>query len=282
MRVNTVLRGAKKPFDGVKPPFNRFRPSFRPPDLIGALLPALCIIIWQILSETNAIPAFMLPSPRAVFHFTMDFAFGLHDRAAFSGSLAGHLMSSAGRVAAGFSIAVAVGLTLGYMSGSVSLIFRLVNPFVMLMRSVPGIGWLPVSIVWFGVGEKNTVFLIALAAFFPIYANTVHSVVAIDDEYFAVANVFGASRIQILRHVILPLSFSGVTVGLRLGMGISWAYLVLGEMTGVNSGLGAVMADGRMLGQTHIILVCMAVIAAAGAAADFVLSAVCRVLNPNT
>ncbi len=78
---------------------------------------------------------------------------------------------------------------------------------------------------------------------------TVHGVVSIEREYIDVAQVFGASRAQMFRYVIFPLSFANVATGLRLGLGLSWDYLVLGELTDVNSGIGAVLADGRMLGK---------------------------------
>ncbi len=249
------------------------------PDFLGLILPVGVILAWYLVCETKSVPAYILPPPQKVFGFLADFAIGPPNETAYSGLLLQHVLSSTARVATGFLTAAALGLPLGYLSGRVQCVYRVINPFIMLIRSIPGIAWLPVAIVWFGVGESNTLFLISLAAFFPIYMNTAHSAHEIDDKYISVARVFGATRPQMFRYVIFPLSFSGVTVGLRLGLGISWAYLVLGELTGVNIGIGAVMSDGRMLGQTHIIIVCMGIIAVLSIVTDILFKMACRIMR---
>ena len=149
-----------------------------------------------------------------------------------------------------------------------------------MIRAVPGIGWLPVAIVWFGVGEGNTLFLISLAAFFPIYVNTAHAAATVPGQLTKAGRMMGARGLTLFRTVIFPASFPEAAVGLRLGLGVAWAYLVLGEVTGVATGLGAVMNDGRMLGHVDIVLAAMIVIAAAGKLTDLLLLAACRAYCP--
>ena len=119
---------------------------------------------------------------------------------------------------------------------------------IQAIRSVPGIGWLPLAIVWFGIGTKTTVFLIALAGFFPIYVNSAQGARHVRDIWKRAAFMLGADRWSIFTTVILPGAMPSVVSGLRVALGLSWAYLVLGELTGVPDGLGAVIMDARMLG----------------------------------
>jgi NitT/TauT family transport system permease protein len=230
-------------------------------DWLGAVIPSVIIIIWLCIPSALNVPAYVFPSLENIIYGFIDFAFGNYNLNIYSGTLFVHLTASIVRVLSGFSIAAALGLTFGYISGNIIVFYRLVNPIINLFRAIPGIAWLPISIVWFGIGNGQSVFLISLAAFFPVYTNTCHGVITIDEDLTAVSKVYGTGPIQNFKYVVFPLSLQDAAVGLRVGLGLSWAYLVLGEMTGVNKGIGAVMQDARMLGQIHIIIICMLVIA---------------------
>ncbi|WP_425059607.1 ABC transporter permease [Sporomusa carbonis] len=106
----------------------------------------------------------------------IDFALGNWQLNSYSATLGEHSQASAIRVYSGFGLAVVLGLPLGYLSGRITGINRLIDPLIQLIRTVPGIGWLPLAMVWFGVGERMPLFVIALAAFFPIYVNTVQGI----------------------------------------------------------------------------------------------------------
>ncbi len=149
-----------------------------------------------------------------------------------------------------------------------------------LIKAVPGIGWLPIAIVWFGVGEGNTLFLMSLAAFFPVYVNTAAGAAAIPEMYIQAGQMLGAQGFGLFRAIVFPAAFPQAAVGLRLGLGVAWAYLVLGEVTGVTKGLGAIMSDARMLGHVEMVLTAMIVIAVAAKVTDFLLVAVCRRIYP--
>lgn len=119
---------------------------------------------------------------------------------------------------------------------------------------MPGISWLPLALVWFGIGMRTTVFLVALAAFFPVYLNTAAGARQIDPLLYRAGAMMGIGRLRGVFAILLPAAMPQIIGGLRLGLGISWAYLVLGELTGVANGLGAVIMDARMLGRIDIMM----------------------------
>lgn len=249
-------------------------------DPLALVLPALMVVLWYFASASGLLPAYKLPSPVDLFYVLADFATGAFGVTPYAGTLLTHLLCSLRRVACGFVIAAAAGLVLGFATGLLPLLRRLLDPLIHVIRAVPGIGWLPVAIVWFGVGEGNTLFLISLAAFFPIYVNTAHAAATVPGQLTKAGRMMGARGLTLFRTVIFPASFPEAAVGLRLGLGVAWAYLVLGEVTGVATGLGAVMNDGRMLGHVDIVLAAMIVIAAAGKLTDLLLLAACRAYCP--
>ena len=249
-------------------------------DPLALVVPIGLLAVWYAASASGALPAYQLPSPYRLLQVLVDFITGQLHVTPYSGTLWLHLWASLRRVACGFGIAAALGLTAGFLTGRVPVLRRLFDPFLHMLRAIPGIGWLPVAIVWFGVGEKNTLFLISLAAFFPIYMNTAHGAAEVSPLLLRAGQMLGAKGFTLFRTVIFPAAFPDAVVGLRLGLGVAWAYLVLGEITGVSRGLGAVMSDGRMLGHVDIVLATMVIIAVLGKLTDWVLMAVCRAIHP--
>ena len=247
-------------------------------DLLGIVVPALVIVIWSVAPSAANIPAYILPPLQNIVSGLLDFAFGWYNLNIYSGTMFEHISASVVRVLNGFSRAAALGLAFGYVSGCSVTVNRLLNPFINFLRTIPGIAWLPISIVWFGIGNTQSIFLISLAAFFPVYVNTCHGAMTVDDELIDVARIFGANTLQKFWYLILPMSLKDVSVGLRIGLGLSWAYLVLGEMTGVNRGIGAVMQDARMLGQNHMIIICMLVIALTAIVFDRLLNLIMKMV----
>lgn len=237
-------------------------------DALALVLPLSLVAVWCLASYVIMLPPYLLPRPDQVLVGLLDFVIGKWKLSPYSGRFVSHTLASLSRVIQGFLIALAVGLPLGIWSGSVTRAKRVFDPFVDLLRMVPGIGWLPIAMVWFGVGHVSAVFLIALASFFPIYINTALGVRIIPLNLIQAARSLGATGSFLFFHVIIPAASPGILSGMRLGLGISWAYVVLGELTGVNEGLGAVMMNARMLGDTNMILVCMIVIALLGRLTD--------------
>ncbi|SHI93315.1 NitT/TauT family transport system permease protein [Dethiosulfatibacter aminovorans DSM 17477] len=236
----------------------------------------IVLVLWQYASIRELVPEYLLPSPLKLAFIGWDFMTGALDLTPYSGTFFKHFSASVGRVAAGFLIASALGIILGYSSGRSRTFNELVNPILNGVKAVPGIGWLPVALVWFGVGQKTTVFLISLAAFFPVYMNTCMGAMRVPEIYIKSARMMGASKSRIWTTVIIPASIDSLLAGLRLAMGVSWAYLVLGEITGVAEGLGAVMMDGRMLGHVDVVIMTMILIAVLGWLCDCMLTGIFR------
>ncbi|MDI3538933.1 MAG: NitT/TauT family transport system permease protein [Methanolobus sp.] len=240
-------------------------------DIIGFILPALIFITWYLVTLEGKVPGYLIPSPVNLVRVAVDFATGYANLTPYGGTLPAHALASVQRVALGFGLAAAFGLPLGFLTGRINLAKSSLDPTVHLIRIIPGIGWLPIAMVWFGVGETTTLFLVALAAFFPIYVNAAQGASSVSPLLIRAGRMLGASRLTLFTTVIIPAAMPSTVAGLRLGLGISWAYLVLGELTGVTYGLGAVMMDARMLGHVEMILVPMIFIGLLGRVSDMLL-----------
>ena len=249
-------------------------------DFVSFIVPIFFILSWVILPVVFSTPEYLIPSFKQTIIKLWDFVTGFKGLTPYSGTFLDNSLASLYRVMVGFLIAGGFGLILGIITGYLSFFRRLLDPFINMIRMIPGIGWFPIAMVWFGVGNKTTIFLIALAAFFPIYLNTLRAVKDIPEILIHAGKVLGARSIDIFRTIIIPASIPGIFNGLRLGMGICWAYLVLGELTGVSKGLGAVMMDSRMLGNVDMILVCMITIALWGRLSDKILVFIYHKIRP--
>ncbi len=236
--------------------------------LIPWLIPAAFLLAWTVVSATGIIPAYLLPSPGDIFRALVSYIFAEPGSAPYAGRFVADFYASALRVLGGFCLAVAVGLPLGLLSGRLAGVNRLLETSINGLRAVPGICWLPLALVWFGIGLKTTVFLVALAAFFPVYLNTEAGARQVDPLLLRAGAMMGVRRFRGTFAVLLPAAMPHIMTGLRLGLGISWAYLVLGELTGVPNGLGAVIMDARMLGRIDIIIVGIILIALIGRLSD--------------
>jgi sulfonate transport system permease protein len=177
----------------------------------------------------------------------------------------------------GFFLAVSLGIPLGVLSGRMTICRRLISTTINGLRAVPGICWLPLALVWFGIGMRTTVFLVALAAFFPIYINTAAGTRQVSPLLYQAGAMLGVGRFRGIFAILLPAAMPQIISGLRLGLGLAWAYLVLGELTGVPSGLGAVIMDARMLGRIDIIIVGIIIIAVMGRFSDLLLNTLLRI-----
>lgn len=238
--------------------------------------PASLLVLWWGAAQIALFPAYVLPSPTTVAKALFGFITGVGWEPPYAGTFCGHAFVSSLRVLGGFLTAAMCGIPLGLLSARCPSLFWLADPIVHLFRSVPGITWLPIAMVWFGIGNVTTVFLIALAGFFPIYINTLQGVRSVPEHWERAARMLGANRRQLLLKVVLPASLPSIESGLRVALGVAWAYVVLGELTGVNRGLGAMIMDARMMGNITAIMVGMICIAVIGRLSDLGLIFVLR------
>jgi NitT/TauT family transport system permease protein len=155
------------------------------------------------------------------------------------------------RVAIGFTLAAFAGIPLGLLLGWYPTVNRVVNPTIQFLRPISPIAWIPVAIIFFGVGDRAAIFLIFLAAFFPILVACVSAVASVPGVFRRVGRNFGFNSVQMLRSVILPAALPQIIVGLRLALGIAWLVVVAAEMIAVNSGLGYLVIDSRNAGKRY-------------------------------
>ncbi|MFH1057745.1 MAG: ABC transporter permease [Pseudomonadota bacterium] len=236
--------------------------------LLPWLLPAGALGLWVLLSRGGLTPAYLLPPPEQVLATAGVYFFAPLGSSPLAGRFWGDALASLGRVGGGFGLAALVGLPLGLVSGRLPFMQLFLSTFVNGVRAVPGIAWLPLALVWFGIGLKTTVFLVALAAFFPIYLGAASGARQVDPLILRAGAMLGLGRMRLILTVLVPATMPHVVTGLRLGLGLSFAYLVLGELTGVPDGLGATIMDARMLGRVDIIIMGILLIAGIGRLCD--------------
>jgi len=231
----------------------------------------MLLVLWMIVSGAQIIPEYLLPHPVRVLNTGWTYIASKAAHLPYAGRFFDDVSASIVRVFMGFGCAVLCGLPLGVLSGRIAMVNSLLSTFINGLRAVPGISWLPLAMVWFGIGIKTTVFLVGLAAFFPIYLNSVAGAQQVNLRLLQAGAMMGVRRLRGNFSILLPGAMPQIIPGLRLGLGISWAYLVLGELTGVPNGLGAVIMDARMLGRVDMIVVGILLIAMIGRLSDVIL-----------
>src|SRR6202163_1279058 len=239
---------------------------------LGAGFPILLVLIWDravALTGTR-----LIPSPYQVAVMMYDFSFGGIYDDAFSGTILTHVWKSMTRVYGGFFLAALIGIPLGLMIGRIRILRQLLDPTINLLRPIPVTAWLPLSMIFFGLGPNAAIFLVFLGAFYPILLNTIFGVRSVDVRLFEAAAMLGCSGSGMFRQVVFPASLPAIFSGLRIAHGFAWILIVVGEMTGVPTGLGSVIKDGRTLSRTDLVITGMIVIGACGFVTDRIIVAI--------
>jgi NitT/TauT family transport system permease protein len=240
--------------------------------VLGAGFPILLILIWDRAVAFTGTR--LIPSPYQVAMMMYDFTFGGIYDDAFSGTILTHVFKSMQRVYGGFFLAALIGIPLGMMIGRIKLFRQLLDPTISLLRPIPVTAWLPLSMIFFGLGPNAAIFLVFLGAFYPILLNTIFGVRSIDPRLFEAASMLGCSGTSMFRQIVLPASAPAIFSGLRIAHGFAWILIVVGEMTGVPTGLGSVVMDGRTLSRTDLVITGMVVIGACGFITDRIIVAI--------
>lgn len=244
------------------------------PRRFGASLaiPGLVLAVWFLLSAASFVDDYLLPSPAVVFRAALEL---LDD-----GELLGHLATSFGRVLMGFSLAAAIGVPLGIIVGMSRYARAVVDPFARFLMQIPPIAWIPLFILWFGIGEGSKSAIIIYATLFPIMLNTTLGVLTVDPKLLEVGRAFCLSPLQLFYRVIVPWSVPSIFTGLRLGLGNSWRALVAAEMIAASKGLGFMIMDARSLARPDIVLVGIFTIGAVGLLIDSLVAFLEGTLTP--
>jgi len=216
--------------------------------------------IWQALALRYPELQLQLPAPTEVWKGGVELV--------RKGTLQQDVIASLTRVGAALAVASVIGFPLGALLGASRRFAWSVEPVVGFFRPIPPLAWIPLSILWFGIGDAQNIFIIFLAAFFPIVLNTMEGVRDVDRQLIRAARTLGASRVAIALTVILPAALPAMFVGFRVGTGIAWMALVAGELVASTSGLGYLISQGRYLFRSDYIIVGMVMIGVIGLLLD--------------
>ena len=241
---------------------------------LAAAFPLALIVAWHVMTSGRQYS--LIPPPASVAVALYDLAWGGVNDDAFSQTLHVHLFASISRVYGGFGLAALAALPVGMMIGRIPMIRQVLDPTLQMLRPIPVTAWLPLAMIMFGLGPRSAFFLVFLGAFYPILLNTVLGVRSVEPRLFEAASMLGCQGPQQFYKVVLPASLPAIFTGLRLGLGFAWVVIVVGEMTGVQTGLGAIIMEARQLSRTEIVISGMIVIGIAGFLSDRAVSLIGR------
>lgn len=209
-----------------------------------AIISLIILAWWGVVVATKSV---VFPTPWQVVTGTVELV--------RDGTLFEHIAASLFRVGAGFGLAVLVAVPLGLWMGWVKGAYVALNPLFQMLRPISPIAWIPIAILWFGVGNVSPIFLIFLASVFPMVVQTTVGVHTIEKRYLRAAANFGVSRGTLFRQVVFPAVLPQVIVGMRIGLGVAWLVVVAAEMIALRSGLGYLIIDSRNAGNRYDLVI---------------------------
>ena len=218
----------------------RLKDTLPPLAVIGLLIAAW----WVTVIATQSM---IFPTPWGVVTGTLEL---LKD-----GTLWRHIGASLMRVGTGFGLAVCVAVPLGLWMGWVRGAYHTLNPVFQILRPISPIAWIPIAILWFGVGNASPIYLIFISSVFPMIVQTTAGVHTIERRYLRAAENFAVSRATLFKQVVIPAVLPQILVGMRIGLGVAWLVVVAAEMIALRSGLGYMIMDSRNAGNRYDLVV---------------------------
>lgn len=239
------------------------------------MLPAigimLAIMAWTWIGTRYGNPV-LLPTPWQTLASLIDLT--------RDGSLLRDLVASLRRVGVGFSIAAGLAVPLALVLAFFKPLRRIVGPVLGVLRPIPAIAWIPLAILWLGIGDKPSYFITSVAAFFPIFISTLGGGLAVERQHLYAAQCLGAGRAALLFRIFLPSALPVIWTGLKIGLGQSWMAVVTAELIAAPSGLGYMMQINRINLETAHVLAGMAVVGLVGALMTAALDGCGRLIFP--
>lgn len=231
--------------------------------LLGSIIPFILLIIWEVAARVGLIEAHLLPAPSRIIQeiFNMGTA----------GILFGHVGTTVLRVVIGFLLGTIAAVLLGSAVGYFTVLEKLMDPLIQAFRSIPSLAWVPLFILWMGIGESSKVTLIAVGVFFPVYLNIVSGIQGVDRKLIEVGKIYEFTSTETLRKIILPASLPSFMIGLRSGMGLGWMFVVAAEIMGASQGLGYLLIVGQNTYSPELIIASICLFAVIGKITDALL-----------
>lgn len=213
-------------------------------------------ILWIVEAHYSLINPLFLPSPYDIVATAFS--------SIKSGELTIHIAVSLGRMIRGFTIGSFAAILIGILMGQLRLVQAAVGPMIEIIRPIPGLAWIPLALIWFGIGDTSKIFIISLGVFFPVVTNTFMGVRLVDPVLVRAARCLGAKRRDIFFRISLPAALPFIFTGLRLGLQVSFAILVAAELVGATTGLGWMIQDARNYFRSDLVVLGMVIIGLLG------------------
>lgn len=229
---------------------------------ISWIAPLLFVVVWETLARFGFIEAHVLPAPSKVLMTAV--------KLCVSGTLLYDLLVSLTRAAIGFAIGGGIGFLLGTLVGFSRIAEAFIDRSVQMVRAIPFLALLPLVIVWFGVGEAQKIFLVALGVAFPIYINTTLGIRQVDPKLVELGRVQGLTKVELIRRIVLPGAMPSILTGVRFSLATAWLALVVAETIGAQAGLGFLAMDAREFLRTDVIVLTIVIYALIGVGADVI------------
>jgi ABC-type nitrate/sulfonate/bicarbonate transport system permease component len=230
----------------------------------GAIGIGAVLVIWQVMAVAYNLQQ-ILPPPLAVARTIFDtLTLNYAQRWLYGPNIYVHLAASLVRAILGFTIAAALAIPLGLLVGRARAAREFLDPVIRSLYPIPGIAWIPLAILWFGLGNTAVIFVVVIAEFFPLYFNTEAGARNINPILIDAARCFGAKRLTLFRRVILPASIPYIITGMRIALGGAWRMIVAGEMLASETGIGSVLMESRFQFRATDLMMAMVLISIVG------------------
>lgn len=231
--------------------------------LLGSIIPAILIVVWQYLSHIGVLEGHLMPAPTVILAKIIEFA--------GDGSLWGHIGITLYRIFFGFLIGVVAAVIFGSLVGYFRIAEQLLDPMIQAFRSIPSLAWVPLFILWMGIAEPSKITLIAVGVFFPVYLNIVSGIQGVDRKLIEVGKIYNFSSFELIRKVILPASLPSFLVGIRSGLGLGWMFVVAAELMGASQGIGYLLVVGQNSYSPETVIASIVLFAILGKITDSIL-----------
>lgn len=221
------------------------------------------IVLWELSVVLEWLPQTLIASPSQI---VVDYWLFLKD-----GTLLKHSGISLFRLLTGFLLGSFLGLIFGIGVGLSKFLNRLLSPMFQFLAPIPPIVWIPLLIIFFGIGEMSKIILLMVASFFVLFINTVHGIRSVDKKLIEVANIYKKSNYFLIMKILIPSALSNIFLGLRLALGLSWILLIAAEVVASSKGLGWLIWDSRNFSRPDDMFVGIITIGILGKVTDQVL-----------
>ncbi|MDQ7095264.1 ABC transporter permease [Desulfosporosinus sp. PR] len=229
--------------------------------LISVISVIAFIVIWQLIVNWNIVPNTLLASPIQIFKL---FVYKLTSADPDGAVLWVHVLTSLEEAVIGYALALVIGIPLGLLMGWFVLAEGFIRPIFEMIRPIPPVAWIPLTIFWFGIGLTGKVYIILISGIVPAVINSFVGVRMTNPTFIRMARTYGASDWQVFKNICIPSALPMVFGGLQLALAASWTSLVAAEMIASNKGLGFLITMGQRLADPSMILLGMVMIGLTG------------------